>query len=165
VRCGVAYNQQVAVVGAFFTNVQVHVAAGRDPRQVAQLVLDHVGEHLIGEGFRLANDGEDSDRELVIIWGPAWVSFYDQYSEDQSGTATEWARWLSETLDLDALSVLVHDSDVLDLALFAHGKQRDHYDSNPAFSGKKPSTVKPAARADRTRPGCRGSSTSRTWRS
>ncbi len=136
-------------VGAFFTNVQVRIPPGRDVRQVAQLALDHVGEQLIGEGFRLAKDGEAADREFILLWGAGWVSLYDQYAEDQGETNGEWARFLSEVIETETISILVHDSDVLDLALFVGGKQHDHYDSNPAFSGKKPSTMKPSARAER----------------
>ena len=126
-------------MGAFFTNIQIR---GGDPKRIREVILAELRDAGMHE-----TDGDTFDRELLIVPGPRWTAVYDLRAENQDATATDWARMFSAALATDAFSVLVHDSDVLDLALFASGKKRDHYDSNPGFSGQAPSKVTPAARA------------------
>ena len=131
-------------MGSFFTNLQIRTTS-------AERVRDVVAARLHADGLRDAAPGEAADREVLIVPadGGQWVAMFDERAEDQDATIVEWARELSKALETDAFSVLVHDSDVLQLALFASGEERDRYDSNPSFSGRKPSKLKPAARAEK----------------
>lgn len=134
-------------MGAFFTNVHVRVPDGAEPASFDASLRKAVEATLREDGMRLAKGDERPDREIVVLRGSRWLSFYDKRAEDQDATIEDWARTLSTALATDAFSVMVHDSDVLVLSLFYKGKQRDRYDSNPEFSGKKPSKVKPEAHA------------------
>lgn len=136
-------------MGSFFTNVQLRVPDGVAPRELAQRAQQAALAVLEGEGFWPAAAGDPLDRELVILAGERWVSFYDMRAEDQDATNERWARALSQTLTTTAVSVLVHDSDVLALGLYVEGEARDRFDSNPEFSGTRPSRLTPAARAKR----------------
>jgi len=134
-------------MGSFFTNVHVRVPDGVAPGALADRLRGVVEQQLVGEGFTIT-DGP-ADREILIVPAGRWLAFYDARTEDQDDRISVWARKISLELETDAFSVLVHDSDVLALSLFAAGKQRDRYDSNPGFSGKSPSKVTPEARADK----------------
>lgn len=132
-------------MGSFFTNVHVRIPDGVEPTALADRLRAVVEKRIADEGFAIT-DGP-ADREILIAPAGRWLAFYDARTEDQDDTVEVWARALSQALETEAFSVLVHDSDVLALALFAHGKQRDRFDSNPGFSGKKPSKVTAEARA------------------
>ena len=134
-------------MGSFFTNVHVRVPDGVTAGALADRLRTVVEQQLVDEGFQIV-DGP-GDREIVIVPAGRWLAFFDPRTEDQDDRVEVWAKDLSKALETEAFSVLVHDSDVLALSLFAGGTVRDRYDSNPGFSGKQPSRITPAARADR----------------
>ena len=134
-------------MGAFFTNVQIRIPAGVEPYVLANQLRGLVEHRLGDDGLVPAADGEPADREILIVPGDRWLAFYDARTEDQDNRVEVWARDISQAFDTDAFSVLVHDSDVLALALFERGKPRDRFDSNPEFSGKQRSSTTPEARA------------------
>lgn len=132
-------------MGSFFTNVQVRVPDGVSPAMLAGRLRAVVEKQLVAEGFAISEG--PADREILLAPAGRWLAFYDARTEDQDDTVEVWARDLSQALETEAVSVLVHDSDVLALTLFAHGKLRDRFDSNPGFAGKKPSKITAEARA------------------
>ncbi len=134
-------------MGAFLTNVHVRVPEGITTAALVAQVRAAVEARLATDGFALSDS--PADRELVIVPGRRWLAFYDVRAEDQDETIEVWARELSRALGTEAFSVLVHDSDVMVLALFARGKLRDRFDSDPAFSGRRPSKLSPTDRATR----------------
>jgi len=106
-------------MGSFFTNVHVRVPDGATAAALAERLRSVVEAQLAGEGFEIT-DGP-ADREIVIVPAGRWLAFFDPRTEDQDDRVEVWARDLSAALATDAFSVLVHDSDVLALSLFARG--------------------------------------------
>lgn len=122
-------------VGAFFTNVQVRL--GDDPVEPLLNALRAAA----GDVHEVATDDE-ADRVLLVLPPDAggWVTIYDQATESQDTAGLEaLGRLASEVCDAPAFSVLVHDSDVLDLRLYRGGERVDRYDSFPGYFEGKPS--------------------------
>ncbi len=116
-------------MGAFFTSVQVRLGdASVDP------LLDALRRGA-GEVDEVESD-EEADR-IVLVLPPdsgGWTAVYDQRTESQQIEALEaLGRLVSSACDAPAISVLVHDSDVLDLRLFAAGERVDRFDSFPGY--------------------------------
>src|SRR5262249_24357757 len=121
-------------VGSFFTNVQVRIAEsdGRDR------LLEALRRSAHAQGLLEAHDGEPADRTVRV--GPSeggWVTVYDEATESQDTRALDALRErASRALGGHAVTVLVHDSDVLRLALFEGGRSIDRYDSAPEYFGR-----------------------------
>jgi hypothetical protein len=131
-------------MGSFFTNVQLR--AKGDPDQVRTRLMQALQAHLAREGYaelvsEEAAGAGDEDADRSILLGPAgrWIAVYDEESESQDERPLHaLAAVLSAALETVALTILVHDSDVLRLGLFEGGRQLGHYDSNPSFSAGEP---------------------------
>ncbi|APR82840.1 Hypothetical protein A7982_08189 [Minicystis rosea] len=127
-------------MGSFFTNVHLRVAPGAPLAPV----LDAIVELAHGEGFEPAGSAEPGDRAVVVLRDAGgWISIFDEATEGQdSNKLARLASALSRAAGAPAVSVLVHDSDVLLLGLFVDGAAVDSFDSNPSFSAAKPSATK-----------------------
>jgi hypothetical protein len=140
-------------MGSFFTNVQVH-ARRLDPGQARDGVIDALRRLLSEEGFVPA-DGEGADRTIVVDAGREWISVYDEACEGQQQDILDrLALALSKRLETEALTILVHDSDVLELRLFRSGEIVDRFNNNPSYFGKANAAERTAAagNADRWGP-------------
>jgi hypothetical protein len=125
-----------ASVGSFFTNVQVHTG-DRAPADVREAVIMTLRASAVADGFveDATLSAEDADR--VIYIGPVtagpWISVYDEATEDQDDVSRRsLAARLSQVVGA-AVSVLVHDSDVLELRLWQRGTEVDVYNSAPDY--------------------------------
>jgi hypothetical protein len=121
-------------MGSFLTNVQVHTG-GAELEGVREAIVRALEELVPKEGYRVCSAGETADREITIASASKapWIAVYDQASEDQGGSHEELARALSKVLTTSAVSVLVHDSDVLDMKLFRNGRALDDYCNWPGY--------------------------------
>ena len=85
-------------------------------------------------------DDSASDRAVYVLPPDehGWVAIYDEATESQeSRSLLTLASTASRALDAPAFAVSVHDSDVLELALFEHGNEVDRYNSAPDYFGGK----------------------------
>jgi len=121
-------------MGSFLTNVQVHTG-GANRESIREAVVEALGKLVLEDGYRACSAGEAPDREIVIASAgrAPWISIYDQASEDQGGSHVELARSLSKSLTTCAISVLVHDSDVLEMKLFQDGRALDEHCNWPGY--------------------------------
>lgn len=132
-------------MGAFFTNVQVR----RGPNTSTSHVLDALRALAQEEGMRPCSGDEDPDRTIVVRAGPGvWLSVYDEATEDQDSAKLDaLGKRLSMATATPTVTVLVHDSDVLMLALFRDGKCVDRVNSNPGYCSSRTPTKAERERA------------------
>src|SRR4051812_47237985 len=120
-------------MGSFLTNVQVKTAGP------AKDALDRIAELLtvtVGlAGFTPVESATGADRSIVVVAhsGKEWIGIYDQFSEDQAGGHEALAEELSRDLKAPVVSVLVHDSDVLNMKLFDSGRTLDDFSNWPGY--------------------------------
>jgi hypothetical protein len=113
-------------MGAFFTNVQV-LCRDQATETVVETIAEALAERLAG-GAQLA---------VARPTDSAWVSVYDQATESQDAQELDLlATMLSEATGCIAVSVLVHDSSILELALFTDGRCIDRWVNIPDYFGK-----------------------------
>lgn len=128
-------------MGAFFTNVQVR---GGDRAAIARALRADASASGMDE-----HEGEGADRTILILPPDegGWVAVFDERTESQDLASLEaLGALLSRVTSSPAVSVLVHDSDVLDLRLYRDGARVDRYDSFPGyFEGKASKKQKAAA--------------------
>ncbi|HVK69738.1 MAG TPA: hypothetical protein VM694_35010, partial [Polyangium sp.] len=119
-------------MGAFFTNVHVRLPPGASLEPLRAALIAAAEE----EGAGLCAEGAEPDRTVLIL-GPnkhGWVSIYDERTEGQDqARLDDLAALASRALGAPALTVLVHDSDVLCMDLFAEGACVDRYNSHPRY--------------------------------
>ena len=148
-------------MGEFITNVQI--AAGARPRaEVRDAVLASVRRFVESQGFVEAAPGEAPDRSVAI--GPAgdepWIAVYDEATEDQdTGKLDALATAITRDLATSAVSILVHDSDALQVTLFARGEVVDRRSGKRRKAARKkgdPAVVK--GWTDLLRPGAEAAS-------
>jgi hypothetical protein len=132
-------------VGAFFTNVQVRSQS----RSSWDALLKGLIDAAASEGRSLAEDDQaDCDRSVVVGPGDDWISVYDQTTEDLSlDNLDALVTLASKIIGGSALSVFVHDSDVLELRLFDSGKLVDRYNNAPDYFAEDELTAQEAAAA------------------
>ncbi len=118
-------------MGASFTNLQVRVGLGDADAEVA--AVREAIRAALSVDFVEAGLDEDAERTAVIA-PPlrGWISVYDEELDRQ---AEEPMVGLARALSARhrVVSVLVHDSDVVDARLFEAGEVVDHYVSDPDF--------------------------------
>ncbi len=136
-------------MGAFFTNVQV--LAGENPPAARERLVAAIVSYLGELGFSEPKEGEEPDRSVLVGSDGRWISVYDEVTEGQrEDDLHAFAAHLSSALGTIAVSVLVHDSDVLRLGLFEEGKKLAEFDSFPGYFGgkkkKQKTPVKPWAK-------------------
>lgn len=128
-------------MGAFYTNIQVHTA-GRPAVEIHASIAAALRARLLADGLEEDPSLADEDAERVILLAPPgpepWIGVYDSAIDDQD---TDLLRALGETLSQvssPAVTVLVHDSDILELRLCQAGSQVDVYNSFPDYFEDEP---------------------------
>ena len=129
-------------MGSFFTNVQLLRGgrlAGQSRAAVIAVVTDAIKEVALEDGFVLADKAGKADRTVLIGGGHGdsdgrWLTIYDEGTEGQDDKRLDaLAGALSAELETSAVTVLVHDSDVLEMRLFEDGKRADRYNNAPGY--------------------------------
>lgn len=117
-------------MGSFFTNVQ---ARGTD-RDAIVAALRADAE---ARGSDLVDDEAQADRSVLVLPPEdGWIAIYDQATESQDGASLERLAVLASRATHDAaISILIHDSDILDLRLYRDGARLDRLDSDPSYYG------------------------------
>jgi hypothetical protein len=114
-------------VGSFITNIQVYE---KNLSKIKEAILKKL--HL---DYKEALPGEDVDR--IILIKPStniWSTIYDQELDNQDlDLLYNLAKVVSSELDVSTISILVHDSDVLNLCLFRKGDTINSYWNDPDF--------------------------------
>lgn len=132
-------------MGSFFTNVQLRRGPDTSLENIA-LALDEFAK--LAGMVRGDPDADACDRTIVVRAGEGdWISVYDEATEDQDTTGLDaLAGVLSAAMQSTAVSILVHDSDVLLLGLFVNGKKVDEFNSDPMYmEGSIPEDMMPTA--------------------
>lgn len=131
-------------MGSFFTNIQMHINQMIANEQREQLI-EALRIHMKSLSYVEVRD--DRTRERTILVGPItehpWIAVYDQSTEGQDRTRLDAvATYLSGALNDKAVSILVHDGDLLELSFFLAGNQIGEITNWPDyFSGaSKPSS-------------------------
>jgi hypothetical protein len=133
-------------MGATFVNVQVHA---RDSETTARLnrVEACLRRVLREDGFLPVEADQASDRTILVANGPNWIGVFDELCDEQrQDEAQRLASQLSRELETHAVSILVHDSDVLWLELFDSGTLIDGFNNYPDYFGKISSEERKSAR-------------------
>lgn len=133
-------------MGSTFVNIQVHARLADKTA-----LLDDLGECLRTvlheDGYLAAEAGEPYDRTILVAAGQDWIGVYDELCDEQrQDVADRLASELSRQLKTHVVTVLVHDSDVLCLELFASGILVDQFNNNPDYFGKVSAEEKTATR-------------------
>lgn len=128
-------------MGAFFTNVQVR-SHDRDA------VVAAVRAHATTDATEVVDGSADEPDRTILVLPPdagGWIAIYDERAESQDVAVLEaMAIAVSRATGAAALTVLVHDSDVLDLRLVERGERVDRLDTCPEFSGPVSATKRAA---------------------
>ncbi|HZO13580.1 MAG TPA: hypothetical protein VFB62_09980 [Polyangiaceae bacterium] len=116
-------------MGAFFTNVQVRTS---NLTSVADAIAGWIGQI----GYALTSEVESADRTVLLARNGDWVAVYDEAADTGAAAVGDVGRELSSRLETYAMTVNVHDSDVLVLELFRKGDLVDCYNSAPDYFEK-----------------------------
>jgi hypothetical protein len=123
-------------VGSFFTNVQVHTGE-RAAAEAREMIVEALRQWVAGAGLIEDASLADEDAERVIMIGPAgpesWIAVYDSATEDQDTEKLHALAEMFSRVGAAAVSVLVHDSDILEMCLCRDGAQIDLYNSFPNY--------------------------------
>jgi hypothetical protein len=140
-------------MGAFFTNVQVHLG-GLTPAEARARVVEAVRRLARSDGFvelpgpghggTVAESAVDPDAgrpDRAILVGPAgptpWIAVYDEATDGQNaGELTRLTEALSAAGAGLAVGILDHDSDVLQLQLGQAGQTIDRFNNRPDYFGR-----------------------------
>jgi hypothetical protein len=126
-------------MGAFFTNLLVRCADA--PSERAQHAVEQAIRAYMGsQGLTEAAAGEVATRVVLVAAQPGpWISIYDSATESQDvSLLDELGKALSARAAEVVLTVLVHDSDVLDLRLFRAEKRIDAFSNWPGYFAARP---------------------------
>lgn len=107
-------------MGAFFTNVQVHCA------DVATIEAA-LTESMLAEGFEIAEDAESATQSIAIAVHGDWIAVYHQATDELEASVDAFGELLSDAASDFAVSVVVHDSDVVMLGLYRNGEALDDF--------------------------------------
>jgi hypothetical protein len=125
-------------MGSFFDNIQVHVGA-REPETQRQIIAATVRRlALAGPYVELDDPAIEPDHEIVIA--PAddtpWIAVYGAYAEGPDAESRhQAAAALSAAVEGTAVTVMVYDSDVLEMRRYTEGNLVDAYSSDPDYFG------------------------------
>jgi hypothetical protein len=135
-------------MGAFFTNVQVHI--GDLTAKVARTqVVDSIRKYAASLGFTEVSDQGRAARTILV--GPTtsypWIAVYDEATEGQDKRPLEsLAQMLCTTAGEAAIAILVHDSDLLELGIFRPGVKTIWISNWPGyFEGRPPNSRETAS--------------------
>jgi hypothetical protein len=130
-------------MGRFFTNV--HVRASERSSDARAAIVAVLESRAAADGLHAVGPAESFDRLVAIglASGSPWIAVADEATESQDvSTLEDLAKRLSRTIHGHAVSVLVHDSDVLDLRLFENGRRLDHFVNQPDYSSDRALSAK-----------------------
>lgn len=129
-------------MGAFYTSIQIRTANLDEVIAALRQDAERIGMEEVRAGEPLP------DRSVVVLPPDdgGWIAIYDQSTDAQNTQTLERiAELISRRLETYAMTVLVHDSDVLDLRLFRRGARVDHYSSDPGYFGQSASSAEALA--------------------
>lgn len=114
-------------MGAFFTNIHFKC----DQPQFLDL-RQHILEIMHRKGFRQTQRDDPGSRNLIVAFDSrkSFGVIFANWFEDQDESITEFSADVSCFLT-SCFSVLNHDDDVAQIALFENGRLRDGYNSDP----------------------------------
>jgi hypothetical protein len=132
-------------MGGFFTNVQVRVG-DRPPDQLRRAIINALQTWALANDFAQSDGTRKVDRTIIVGMADGlWIPVYDELAEFQyDGLLLDLCTILSASTDSAVIGILVHDSDILYIPLFEHGRLVDSYVSDPEYFGPVESTEKQA---------------------
>ena len=132
-------------MGSFFTNVQVSTG-GRTIDEIHAAIVAALRQRARETGLEEDETLSDEEAERTIMVAPPgpepWITVYDEITEDQD---PDTRRDLGEALSRvggAAITVLVHDSDILEMRLCQNGAQVDVYNSYPNYFVQDPNKTR-----------------------
>jgi hypothetical protein len=116
-------------MGSFLTNVQVRVEAD-NAVQVRRGIISSLREWMESAGYVEIPTAHALEHDRTLLVGPVtshpWITVYDSASEGQDGvTLPELGAALSAVTGSVAVTILLHDSDTVELMTFESGTRRD----------------------------------------
>jgi hypothetical protein len=131
-------------MGSFFTNIQVKTT-GDVSRFTNKIAESIIAIHADREMVQVDSE-ENADKTIVVLPGNDWVAVYDEEFEDQDLQKLErLSLALSHQLKTASISVLVHDSDWINLGLSMNGLLEEtisNIDGDIDFTKNKPAAWK-----------------------
>ena len=129
-------------MGVFLTNVQVFTGGGT-LSQVRSGIIDTIQTWMTSRGYVQVNEKEQATRRIMVApeTSSSWIAVYDEATEIQdTDLLEELSGILSTTAGKTAISVLVHDSDLLELTVFRNGRKTGQVTNWPEYyEGAAPS--------------------------
>jgi hypothetical protein len=114
-------------MGAFFTNVQLRTS-GLDKSNLTDDAINYINQLNNEAGFVKVDNKDEADKTVILSPSDdlAWISIYDEETEDQSfGKLNKLASGLSKRFKTTALSILVNDSDSIYVGINVNGTLKD----------------------------------------
>ena len=130
-------------MGAFFTNVQLRTSE-LDKSNLTDRIVDCINQLNAEAGFIKVDNEDEADKSVIVSVSEdsAWVSIYDEETEDQSSRKlNKLASNLSKEFKTIALSILVNDSDSVYIGISVNGALKDSISNRSKkidFSKNKP---------------------------
>ena len=133
-------------MGATFVNIQVYTR-NADTRARLDEVQACLRSVLHEDGLLPVEADQASDRTILVAAGKNWIGVYDELCDEQlQDVASRLASELSRQLETQAITIVMHDSDVLWLELFDSGTVIDSFNDNPDYFVKVSSEERKSAR-------------------
>lgn len=113
-------------MGAFFANLQIK----RPDSDYEQKTIDIIVQYYKEQGYKIVDNEKDADKSIIIAREKTdlWYSIYDEDFDLNLQKANNPAPLLADLLKTEILSILVSDSDYLDISL--HDKDKSTYSIN-----------------------------------
>lgn len=114
-------------MGAFYTNIQLKKTCEGKTVDIDS-IINFITQIHSEEGYFRVDKEEDADKSIIIQQtnNSNWISIYDEELEIQNTKKlNKIASNLSKQFETTALSLLVHDSDLMYLGLSKNGKLKD----------------------------------------
>jgi hypothetical protein len=128
-------------MGSYLTNVQIF-ASESPVEDVRAAIIAALRSRAADVGLVEDATLADDHAEQVIMIGPAgpepWIAVYDKLTEDQDPESLSELGSALSRVSAAARTVLVHDSDILQLGLYQDGAELDRYDSHPNYWREDP---------------------------
>jgi hypothetical protein len=128
-------------MGSFFTNVQVSTGE-RAAEEVRAGIVAALRERAREAGLEEDDSLSDEEAERVILIAPLgpepWIAVYDEVAEGQDHDVLQELGAALSRAGNASVTVLVHDSDVLETHLYRSGVHVDRYNSYPNYGDEDP---------------------------
>lgn len=114
-------------MGSFLTNIQIYE---KDQAKIRKAIVKS-----LSTDYEVALPDEKASRSILIKRSEnSWSAIYDTALEDQDiDLLYTTAAGISDELETGAISILVHDSDLLNMCLFNNGETINNYWNDPDF--------------------------------